>query len=294
MNNSFNDFVGKSTEITNLVQQEYDLSERFTNNLNTINNNLLNNGTQVVEDTQNYQPQQDILTLNDNNNNSNDNFDSSDFGPETDVDNTEDFVPQAIGDEAAGGEKERTQMEDKETDEVLDRVEEENEAVAFDEIVGTDPFMSQIMDDDNKDKPEVNEQNVEKSEVDSKIEFVGGENEDFSSKFTEEDLQEPVKNPFIDVAESFQQQIIQPVSAVYDQFIQSLPGNDAPFEHQELEHVEESHLESEHLEIQESMQSHIKEEEDELICANEVNEEVAIQKQEQPVMTGKFRFIKYF
>lgn len=137
MSNPFGDFMGKSTEITDLVMNQQhenefvNLTDRFTSNLNSINNNMMNNGSHdadetnmmSVENLQNYQPQQDMLILNDDNNNSNNNFNSSDFGPETDVDAMEENDTQATVDEACGGEKEKSQMEFKEVDDV-DRVEE--------------------------------------------------------------------------------------------------------------------------------------------------------------------------
>lgn len=127
--------MGKSTEITDMVLQQQpenefcNLTDTLTNNLNSINNNKINNGSHDVDEVLMgvEQPQHDpnILILNDDNNNSNDNFDNPDMGPETDVDAIEEYDGnfQYGGTEAAGGEKEKTQMEFKETDDVTDRVE---------------------------------------------------------------------------------------------------------------------------------------------------------------------------
>lgn len=97
-----------------------------TDTMNNINNNKFNNGHDednfLVDDAMNTMqvgsPQleeQSVLLLNDDNNNSNDNL-----GPETDVDAIdEEFQLNA----AVGGDKEKTQMEFKETEDVADRAE---------------------------------------------------------------------------------------------------------------------------------------------------------------------------
>lgn len=143
-NNPFGDFnnqlisdvaIGKSTEITDLVMQQqpenasFNLTDTMTNTLNNINNNKFNNGhdgnnfNMDDEEMKSEQPQpvmeQNVIVLNDTNNNSNDNLGGTE-GPETDVDAIdEDFQFNAAG--AAGGFKERTQMEFKETEDVADR-----------------------------------------------------------------------------------------------------------------------------------------------------------------------------
>lgn len=98
----------------------------LTDTMNNINNNKFNNGHDednfMVENAMNTMqvesPQleeQNVLLLNDDNNNSNDNL-----GPETDVDAIdEEFQFNA----AVGGDKEKTQMEFKETEDVADRAE---------------------------------------------------------------------------------------------------------------------------------------------------------------------------
>lgn len=135
--------MGKSTEITDMVLQQQpenefcNLTDTLTNNLNNINNNKINKDRShdvdehlmAVDDEiqQQQQRESNALVLNDDNNNSNDNFNNPDLGPETDVDAIEDdddfqfhTGSTAI---AAGGDKEKTQMEFKETDDVTDRVE---------------------------------------------------------------------------------------------------------------------------------------------------------------------------
>lgn len=96
----------------------------LTDTMNNINNNKFNNGHDednfMVDGSMNamhvespQEEEQSVLVLNDNNNNSNDNL-----GPETDVDGIdEEFQFNA----AVGGDKEKTQMEFKETEDVADR-----------------------------------------------------------------------------------------------------------------------------------------------------------------------------
>lgn len=98
-----------------------------TDTMNNINNNKFNNGHDennfMVDDIPLYQEHpveqeaQNVLVLsNDDNNNSNDNFGGPDMGPETDVDAIdEEFHANAAAD------KENTQMEFKETEDVADR-----------------------------------------------------------------------------------------------------------------------------------------------------------------------------
>lgn len=145
-NNPFGDFnnhqlisdvaIGKSTEITDLVMQQQpenasfcNLTDTMTNTLNNINNNKFNNGHDGINfnmDDEEMKPEppqpvmeQNVIALDDTNNNSNDNLGGTE-GPETDVDAIdEDFQFNAAG--AAGGFKERTQMEFKETEDVADR-----------------------------------------------------------------------------------------------------------------------------------------------------------------------------
>lgn len=142
--------MGKSTEITDMVLQQQqqvenvefcpnnNLTDTLTTNLNSINNNkLINNGSHDEEDDNDVsmeadvdfmmdhnqqQPPQQVVPdiLNDDNNNSNSN--ANNLGPETDVDaiiDEEEFHYNA----AIGGEKEKIQMEFKETADVIDHVE---------------------------------------------------------------------------------------------------------------------------------------------------------------------------
>jgi hypothetical protein len=134
--------MAKSTEITDMVMQQQpenefcNLTDTLTSSLNSINNNKIINGSHdddehehfaaVDGDHQQQQSDPNVLLLNDDNNNSNDNFNNPDLGPETDVDaigeDEEDFQYRAGGavEVAAGGDKEKTQMEFKETDDVTD------------------------------------------------------------------------------------------------------------------------------------------------------------------------------
>lgn len=101
------------------------LTDTMTNTLNNINNNKFNNG----HDESNFmmdesyeasalQAETTALVSNDDNNNSN----NENLGPETDVDAIdEEFQYNVAG--AVGGEKEKTQMEFKETEDVADRAE---------------------------------------------------------------------------------------------------------------------------------------------------------------------------
>lgn len=133
-NNPFGDFnnqlisdvaIGKSTEITDMVMQQQPENAfcNFSDTLNSINNNKFNNGLDennfmAEEDREMASPQHDepsaaAAVSNDDNNNS-----SNDLGPETDVDAIdEEFQLNA----AMGGDKEKTQMEFKETEDVADR-----------------------------------------------------------------------------------------------------------------------------------------------------------------------------
>jgi hypothetical protein len=132
--------MGKSTEITDMVLQQQpenefcNLTDTLTNNLNSINNNnnnKINNGShdenfEAMATDEAAQDENNILTSNDDNNNSNDNFNSAVLlGPETDVDAIEDEEFHYNVAAAGGGEKEKHQMELKETDDddVTDRVE---------------------------------------------------------------------------------------------------------------------------------------------------------------------------
>lgn len=145
--------MGKSTEITDMVLQQQpvesavefcnNLTDTLTTNLNSINNNkLINNGSHDEEDDNDVNmeadvdfmmdhnqheqqpPQQQVVPdiMNDDNNNSNDNA-ANNLGPETDVDaiiDDEEFHYNAA---SGGGEKERHQMEFKETADVIDHIE---------------------------------------------------------------------------------------------------------------------------------------------------------------------------
>lgn len=162
-NNSFGDYnnqliatMGKSTEITDMVLQQQpenefcNLTDTLTNNLNSINNNKINNGSHddadeqevnmeqadddfmAIDHHQNQELQQQIaqqvpdIENDDNNNRDN----ANNFGPETDVDailedeEFHNFVNVASG---GGGEKELTQMEFKETADVIDHAQQQVE-----------------------------------------------------------------------------------------------------------------------------------------------------------------------
>lgn len=130
------------------------LTDTLTTNLNSINNNkLINNGSHDDEDDNDVnmeaadvdilqQPQQVVPDImNDDNNNANN------LGPETDVDAIIDDVEFHFN--ATGGEKERNQMEFKETaDDVVDHemnfgardVASELENKIFGEMLGGNPF----------------------------------------------------------------------------------------------------------------------------------------------------------
>jgi hypothetical protein len=108
-----------------VMQQQENAFCNISDTLNTINNNKFNGGHEEnnfmdegLEAAASPVPEEPIAVApvsNDDNNNSNDNF-----GPETDVDAIdEDFQLNA----AMGGDKERTQMEFKETEDVADRAE---------------------------------------------------------------------------------------------------------------------------------------------------------------------------
>lgn len=103
-----------------MQQQPENAFCNLTDTLNNINNNKFNNGHDedfMMEQASPQHVEQNAIELNDDNNNSNDNL-----GPETDVDAIdEDFQPSAIG--AVSGEKEKIQMEFKETEDVADRAE---------------------------------------------------------------------------------------------------------------------------------------------------------------------------
>lgn len=145
--------MGKSTEITDMVLQQQpenefcNLTDTLTNNLNSINNNKINNGSHggdnddnnddeeqevnmeqadddddfmAIDHQQNQQqiPQQVPDIENDDNNNRDN---ANNFGPETDVDailDDEEF--HLVNVASGGGEKELTQMEFKETADVID------------------------------------------------------------------------------------------------------------------------------------------------------------------------------
>lgn len=271
MNNPFGDFMGKSTEITDLVMNQQhenefvNLTDRLTSNLNSINNNLMNNGSHdadeniiAIDNSQNYQPQQDILILNDDNNNSNNNFNSSDFGPETDVD-AMDEPSQATGEEASGGEKEKSQKEFKETDDVVDRVE-----VATFNLLGEVSEFDQVSKVANQ---EFNPQSLPAFDNQMVDQFQLGftqESSNFGNDFAcGEKLMENQETINFDFSQnSMQNPFVNPQEYVPSQ--------------------------SDFMRHDESMQLL---EEEELISANDVNEEVAIQKSEEPKMTGEFLLI---
>lgn len=141
-NNPFGDFtnqfisdvaIGKSTEITDLVMQQQPDNAfcNLTDTMNNINNNKFNNAhdennfmvDEVLHEEQpSEQGAQNVLVLNDDNNNSNDNFGGPDMGPETDVDAIDEEFQANAAAAAVACEKEKTQMEFKETEDVADRV----------------------------------------------------------------------------------------------------------------------------------------------------------------------------
>lgn len=106
------------------------LTDTMTNTLNNINNNKFNNAHDennfmvdvLHEDQPSEQGAQNVLVLNDDNNNSNDNFGGPDMGPETDVDAIDEEFQANTAAAAVACEKEKTQMEFKETEDVADRV----------------------------------------------------------------------------------------------------------------------------------------------------------------------------
>lgn len=110
-----------------MQQQPENAFCNFSDTLNSINNNKFNNGhdeNNFMEEEQMESPQVEEPTVavvsNDDNNNSNGNFDGPDMGPETDVDAIdEEFQLNA----AIGGDKEKMQMEFKETEDVADQAE---------------------------------------------------------------------------------------------------------------------------------------------------------------------------
>lgn len=152
-NNPFGDFnnqfisdvaIGKSTEITDLVmqQQPENAFSNLTDTMNSINNNKFNNGHDGngfgadEESPMSQEADQSVLVLNDDNNNSNDNLGGPDMGPETDVDAIDEHFGFEAAAGAVGGEKEKLQMEFKETEDVADRADvmnfgEEHPAAMF-------------------------------------------------------------------------------------------------------------------------------------------------------------------
>jgi hypothetical protein len=304
MNNPFGDFMGKSTEITDLVMHPNQYVENILEqNLNTINNNLINNGTHDVdenfianENTQNFQPQQEInpFTLNDDNNNSNNNFNNSDMGPETNVDPDDEFSQNEEVGEAAGGEKEKIQTEPKETDDL-------NEIVP-DNCSGFDEFTGGCDDDPVDGEPANNEEKQEESSFDNKqsdtIDFGGetlitgfmnqldqiGERMDNENTSCEVD-----EDPYEQSTEQKIQDAFDPFSNNYQDDIgeEQFEQQQVQFMHSPLENINENvHLESAEADHDEMMDSDIQEES---ICANEVTEE--IQLQEPSLMTGKPEFL---
>lgn len=135
--------MGKSTEITDMVMQQQpefcNLTDTMTSNLNNINNNKINNGARdnfMMEDNEprlvpetplQSEVAANVLVLNDDNNNSNNEFAGPDMGPETDVDAIDDddfqYSAGSVVSAAEVGEKEKAQMELKETEDLVDRSE---------------------------------------------------------------------------------------------------------------------------------------------------------------------------
>ena len=112
-----------------MQQQPENAFCNFSDTLNSINNNKFNNGhdeDNFMDDVQQamspVQEEASAVVSNDDNNNSNDN------GPETDVDTIDDEFQLNV---AIGGDKEKTQKEFKETEDVADRAE------AIDAMFGT-------------------------------------------------------------------------------------------------------------------------------------------------------------
>lgn len=139
LNNQFGEFNNqlisdvancKSSEITDLVMQQQPEVDfcNITDTMNNINNNKFNNRHEeddfMISDDSPLPLEPTTPVSNDSNNNSNnDNLGTdNNFGPETDVDAIdEEFQANAFG--FTLGEKEKTQMEFKETEDVVDRSE---------------------------------------------------------------------------------------------------------------------------------------------------------------------------
>lgn len=314
MNNPFGEdiFMGKSTEITDLVMHPNQFENILTNNLNTINNNLINNGTHAeenfmqVDNTQSFQqPLTDgnPFTLNDDNNNSNNNFNNSDLGPETNVDPDDDISQNEELGEAAGGEKEKIQTEPKETDDLSEPV-----STKFDDFTGgfDDEPIKNVPEEtvDNSEstdknteeiqiqKPDVPDSAADTNYLQNEINQIGNEfvkectgfenNQNDAEGFVCEKFNEMnMQSTFDTVSYNYKNDedltCEEQFEKLQQQFMQS-----------PLENISENvHLESEEADHDESMKSPF---EDESICANEVNEEVAIQQEEQePLMTGKLK-----
>ncbi|KAL7041952.1 hypothetical protein ACKWTF_000968 [Chironomus riparius] len=297
MNNPFGEdiFMGKSTEITDLVMHPNQFENTMTNDLNTINNNLINNGTHdednfmQVENTQSFQPQTECnnpFTLNDDNNNSNNNFNNSDLGPETNVDPDDDLSQNEEIGEAAGGEKEKIQTEPKETDDIFDQV--PISCTGIDDFTGTcEDFTGACENDPHQDEPTDKIDTSEQAEKESMESHQHIEQQDSTDAGLDErklikSNNEQIEQIMVAMNECTScenddedltcEEQFEKLQQLQQQYIQ-LP----------LENITENdQLESEEVDRDESMQSPF---EDESICANEVNEEVAIQQQEQPLMT---------
>lgn len=306
MNNSLGEdiFMGKSTEITDLVMHPNQFENILTNNLNTINNNLINNGTHdednfmQVDNTQNFQqPLTDgnPFTLNDDNNNSNNNFNNSDLGPETNVDPDDDISQNEDLGEAAGGEKEKIQTEPKETDDQSEPV-----------FTGFDDFTGDVV-------PETNPANQSETNTGTQSEESAGEqNGEAVKKGTDgtdsygrkvDEFRKNFRDDCTECENEFDLEISNEINtqSTFDAVSHSYKNDEdltceeqfeklkQQFMQPPLENISEIvNLESEEIDHDESMKSPF---ENESICANEVNEEVAIQQEDQePLMTGKPKF----
>lgn len=214
--------MGKSTEITDMVLQQQqtvesavefctNLTDTLTTNLNSINNNkLINNGSHDEEDDNDVnmeadvdfmmdlnqqpheqQPQQQVVPdiMNDDNNNSNDNA-ANNLGPETDVDAIIDDEEFHFNAASGGGEKERHQMEFKETADVIDHFEGSSDIATalenkifgemFPEMKGGNPFATESFAAVDTEMP-LDNKLLEEQQSELQQQFEYGANE-FSEK----------------------------------------------------------------------------------------------------------------
>ncbi|KAG5676287.1 hypothetical protein PVAND_006135 [Polypedilum vanderplanki] len=308
-NNPFGDFnnqlisnvtMAKSTDITDMVMQQQpenefcNLTDTLTSNLNNINNNKITNGSHAdeifnaIDDGEQQQQQQqpsqsdsNVLILNDDNNNSNDNFNNPDMGPETDVDaieDDEDFHYHAGSNEiATGGEKEKTQMEFKETDDVTDHMQMNfGSEIATDNamIVGNSSLENKIFEELSLHNPDMM--------------MSGGINPFAGNEFIDNSTAEIITDNKLmeEQIDEMQQELKQEIEHGANDFIENVEHEiDFVTHEQETAPLDAATFEA---------SGFASELEQELISANdEMNEEVAIQEekeqQQQPLMSGELR-----